>query len=144
LTEARHLVLEMNGYALTNPSATATDFTATASTSTRSTKTQRWVLNATGGTATDGGAGSGTFTISSALDGRYINSHTSLGKGVLNVETYMIADLGNNQAYTLAKENVKYLTIDISDIADITRDTPVGFQVFSVTIRSDRIFREWL
>jgi phospholipase C len=78
------------------------------------------------------------------LDGRYVKSHTFLGKGVLNAETYTIADLGNSQAYTLAKENVKYLTIDISGIADITGDTPVGFQVFSVTIRSDRIFREWL
>jgi phospholipase C len=134
----------MNGYALTNPSATATDFTATVSTSTRSAKTQRWVLNATGGTVTDGGAGSGTFTISSALDGGYVKSHTFLGKGVLNAEIYTIADLGNSQAYTVAKENVKYLTINISGIANITGDTPVGFQVFSVTIRSDRIFREWL
>jgi phospholipase C len=135
LTEGRYLVLEMNGYALTNPSATATDFTATAATSTHSAKTQRWVLHTTGGTGTDGGTGSGTFTISSALDGRYIKSHTSLGKGASNAETYTIADLGNGQGYTLVKENGKYLIIDSNGVVDITGDTPMGFQVFSVTYR---------
>ena len=97
----------MNGYALTNPSPTATDFTATAATAAHSDKHQRWVVHATGGTATDGGAGAGTFTLSSALDGRYVKSHTSLGTGVSGAETYTIADLGNGQGYTLVKENGK-------------------------------------
>lgn len=123
----------MNGYALTNPSATATDFTATKATSPHSDKHQRWVLHATGGTATDGGAGAGSFTLSSALDGRYVKSHTSLGTGPSLAETYTIADLGNGKGYTLVKENGKYLTIDADGVVDITGDTPVGFQIFSVT-----------
>jgi phospholipase C len=97
----------MNGYALTNPSPTATDFTATAATAAHSDKHQRWVVHAAGGTATDGGAGAGTFTLSSALDGRYVKSYTSLGTGVSGAETYTIADLGNGQGYTLVKENGK-------------------------------------
>jgi phospholipase C len=39
LTEGRHLVFKMNGYALTNQSSTATDFTTTA---THDDKHQRW------------------------------------------------------------------------------------------------------
>jgi phospholipase C len=133
LTEGRYLVFEMNGYALTNPSPTSTDFIATAATATHSGKHQRWVVHATGGTATDGGAGAGTFTLSSALDERYIKSHTSLGTGVSGAETYMIADLGNGQGYTLVKENGKYLTIDNTGVIDIVGTAPEGFQAFSVT-----------
>jgi phospholipase C len=133
LTEGRYLVFEMNGYALTNPSTTATDFTTTKATASHSAKTQRWVLHATGGTATEGGAGAGTFTVTSALDGRYIKSHTSLGKGVSGAETYKIADLGNGKGYTLVKENGKYLTIDSKGVIDITGTMPIGFQVYSVT-----------
>ncbi|KAN0098311.1 PLC-E protein [Hyaloscypha variabilis] len=133
LTEGRYLVFEMNGYALTNPSSTATDFTATPATSTHLDKTQRWVLHAKGGTATDGGVGAGTFMVTSALDGRYIKSHTSLGKGVSGAETYTIADLGNGLGYNLVKENGKYLTINSDGVIDITGTTPVGFQVYSVT-----------
>jgi phospholipase C len=133
LTEGRYLVFEMNGYALTNPSPSATDFIATAATATHSDKHQRWVVHATGGTATTGGAGAGTFTLSSALDGRYVKSHTSLGTGVSGAETYTIADLGNGQGYTLVKENGKYLSIDNTGVIDIVGTAPVGFQVFSVT-----------
>ncbi len=120
LTEGRYLVFEMNGYALTNPSPTATDFTATPATLTHNAKNQRWVLHATGGTATDGGVGAGTFTVTSALDGRYIKSHTS-------------ADFGNGLGYTLVKENGKYLNINSDGVIDIIGTIPVGFQVYSVT-----------
>jgi phospholipase C len=133
LTEGRYLVFEMNGYALTNPSPTATDFTATKATSKHSDKHQRWVLHATGGTATDGGAGAGMFSLSSALDGRYVKSHTSLGTGVTGAETYTIADLGGGKGYTLLKKDGKYLTIGSNGVVDVTGDTPLGFQVYSVT-----------
>lgn len=135
LTEGRYLVFEMNGFALTNPSLTATDFTATKATSGHEDKKQRWVIHQTGGTAVDGGAGGGTFTISSALDGRYAKSHTSLGTGVSGAETYTIADLGNGQGYTLVKENGKYLTIDNNGVIDII-GTPMGFYIYSVTYQS--------
>ena len=136
LTEGRYLVFEMNGYALTTPSTTASDITATAATAAHSDRHQRWVVHATGGTATDGGAGAGTFTVTSALDGRYIKSHTSLGKGVSGAETYTIADLGNGNGYTLMKENGKFLTIDKSGVLDISGTPSVGFQVYSVTYQT--------
>jgi phospholipase C len=125
----------MNGYALTNPSTNATDFTATKATPQHSDKNQRWVIHQTGGTAVEGGSGAGTFNISSALDGRYVKSHTSLGKGVSGAETYTISDLGNGQGYTLVKENGKYLTIDNNGVIDII-GTPMGFQIYSVTYQS--------
>ena len=125
----------MNGFALANPSSTASDFTATKATSGHEDKKQRWVIHKTGGTAVDGGSGVGTFTISSALDGRYVKSHTSLGKGVSGAEMYTISDLGNGQGYTLVKENGKYLTIDTNGVIDII-GTPMGFQVYSVTYQS--------
>jgi phospholipase C len=112
----------------------------TAATATHSDKHQRWVVHATGGTATDGGAGAGTFTLSSALDGRYVKSHTSLRTGVSGAETYTIADPGNGQGYTLVKENGKYLTIDKTGVIDIVGTAPVGFQVYSI-IMSDTLIQ---
>ena len=125
----------MNGYALTNPSANATDFSATKATPEHSDKKQRWVIHQTGGTAVEGGSGAGKFNISSAFDGRYVKSHTSLGKGVSGAETYTVTDLGNGQGYTLVKENGKYLTIDNNGVIDII-GMPMGFQVYSVTYQS--------
>lgn len=133
LTEGRYLVFEMNGYALTNPSSNATDFVATKATSTHNDIHHRWVVHATGGTATDGGSGAGTFKITSAVDGRYVKGHTSLGKGVTGAETYTIADLGNGLGYSLVKENGKYLSIDGKGTVNILGTTPVGWQIWSVT-----------
>jgi phospholipase C len=125
----------MNGFALTNPSSTASDFTATKATSGHEDKKQRWVIHQTGGTAMDGGSGAGIFTISSALDGRYVKSHTSFGKGVSGAETYTISNFENGQGYTLVKENGKYLTIDKNGVTDII-GTPACFQIYSVTYQS--------
>jgi phospholipase C len=126
----------MNGYALTNPSSNASDFTATKATSTHNDIRQRWVIHATGGTATDGGSGAGTFNVSSAFDGRFVKSHTSLGKGVSGAETYTIADMGNGAGYSLVKENGKYLSVDGNGTVDILETTPVGWQIWSVTYQS--------
>lgn len=135
LTEGRYLVFEMNGYALTNPGGKATDFTATKATTLHDDIHQRWIVNATGGTATIGGSGAGTFLLSSALDGRYIKSHTSLGitTSPSGAETYNITFLGNGNGYSLAKENGKYLTIDANGVIDITGTASTGFQIYSVT-----------
>ena len=135
LTEGRYLVFEMNGYALTNAGSNATDITGTLATAEHSSINQRWVVHATGGTALDGGEGSGTFFISSAVDGRYIADHTSLDKAPNGAETYMITDLGNGGGYTLVKENGKYLSIETDGTIGIY-GTPSGFSVFSVTYHS--------
>lgn len=135
LTEGRYLVFEMNGYALTNAGRNATDITGTAATADHRSINQRWVVHATGGTALDGGDGSGTFLITSAADGRYIADHTSLDKAAKGAETYTITDLGNGQGYSLAKENGKYLSIGVDGTIGIYGN-PSGFQVFSVTYQS--------
>ena len=128
-------MFESNGYALTNPGSNASNFVATKATSAHEDKKQRWVVHQTGGTAVEGGSGAGTFTISSALDGRYVKSDTSLGNGVSGAETYTITDLGNGQGYTLVIENGEYLSIDSNGVVSIT-GTQQGFQVYSVTYLS--------
>ena len=131
LTEGRYLVFEMNGYALTNAGPNVTDITGTPAKSDHSSINQRWIVHATGGTALEGGEGSGTF-ISSAVDGRYIADHTSLDKMETAAETYTITDLGNGGGHTLMKENGKYLSIRQDGTIGIY-GTPTGFKVFSVT-----------
>ena len=133
LTEGRYLVFEMNGHALTN--AGSSDIIGTEATGSHDRKSHRWVLHATGGTAISGGEGSGTFTLASAVDGRWIASHTSLSGSSSGAETYTITDLGNGKGYSLMKENGKYLSIGPDGVINIY-GTPIGFQVYSVTYQS--------
>ncbi|TVY16834.1 Phospholipase C 3 [Lachnellula arida] len=135
LTEGRYLVFEMNGYAVT-AGPNATDITGTEATSDHRGKNQRWVVHATGGTATGGGQGSGTFVLSSAADGRFLADHTSLARDRSGAETYTIADMGNGKGYSLMKENGKYLSISTNGTIDIVSGGAEGFQVFSVTYQS--------
>jgi len=134
LTEGRYLVFEMNGYALTT-GPNATDTTGTKATADHRNINQRWVIHATGGTATDGAEGSGTFLISSAADGRFLADHTSLTEDKSGAETYTISDMGNGKGYSLMKENVKYLSINSNGTIDIFGGGG-GFQIFSVTYQS--------
>jgi phospholipase C len=134
LTEGRYLVFEMNGYALTALNG-ASDVTGGLTISTHSSINQRWVLHATGGTATGGGAGVGTFVITSAVDGRYIADHTSLATLLSGAETYTIAYVAQSAGYTLQKENGKYLSINAQGVIVIT-STPAPFSAYSVTYHS--------
>ena len=134
LTEGRYLAIEMNGYALTNAGRNATDVSASKATPGHESPNQRWVVHAIGGSATDGGGGTGTFAITSALDGRYLAAHTAFSKARAHAETYSIADLGNGAGYTLGKENGKFLTVD-ADGAVVVTSKAAAFQVFSVTYR---------
>jgi phospholipase C len=124
----------MNGYALTALNG-AIDITGSLATSTHSSINQRWVLHATGGTATEGGAGVGTFVITSAVDGRYIADHTSLAKLLSGAETYTVAYTANGAGYTLQKENGKYLSINSQGVIVIT-STAAQFSAYSVTYHS--------
>jgi phospholipase C len=135
LTVGRYLVFEMNGYAVTAGS-NATDISGTKATADHRSKNQRWVVHTTGGTATDGGEGSGTFVLSSAADGRFLAGHTSLAKDKSGAETYTIADMGNGKGYSLMKENGKYLSINSNGTIDIVGDAGLGFRIFSVTYQS--------
>lgn len=134
LTDGRYLVFEMNGFALTAGS-NATDITGTKATPDHKSKSQRWVVHATGGTATGGGQGSGTFVLSSAVDGRFLASHTSLAKTRSGAENYTVTDLGGGRGYSFMKENGKYLGIGSNGTIEIA-GLAKGFQVFSVTYQS--------
>lgn len=124
----------MNGYALTALDG-ASDITGGLTTSNHSSINQRWVLHATGGTATDGGAGVGNFVITSAVDGRYIASHTSLAHSLSGAETYNIAYTADGAGYSLQKENGKYLSINSQGVIVITSQA-AQFSAYSVTYHS--------
>ncbi len=97
LTEGRYLVLEQDGHAITNLGGS--DFVLSAATDRHESKSQRWVVHATGGAPTDGGQGasSGQYVISSAVDGRYIASHTGFSHAVSGAQTYTISYLGKRK-----------------------------------------------
>jgi phospholipase C len=75
-----------------------------------------------------------TFTISSAKDGRYIGSHTSLINNDSGAEVYTIS-YAAGQGYALKKENGKYLTVDETGTVQIT-STVTYFEVFSAIYSS--------
>jgi len=133
LTEGRYLVFEMNGFALTNPGFNNSSLVGTLATPTHNDKRQRWVVHATGGTAVEGGAGAGMFTVNSALDGRYVHASNALAKSGDGAEVWTIADLGNGLGYTLSTETGGHLTINQFGIVGTSESSPVGFQIYSVT-----------
>lgn len=124
LTEGRYLVFELSGYAITNTGKPAKDITASRSTLRREDISQRWIVHS----LADGG---NVFTISSAVDGRYIGSHTGLIDSSSGAESYTV-DFLAGKGYSLKKENGKFVTIDgmgnIQIIGEVTY-----FQAFSVT-----------
>lgn len=104
LTEGRWLVFEQGGYVTTNTGSGASDITLTTATANHEIRTHRWVIHAQGGAPTDGGQiNYGTYFLASAVDGRYLASHTSLSKSVNGAETYKISFLGNGRGYSLQK-----------------------------------------
>ena len=128
LTEGRFLVFESNGKAL---AAVDNMLSATAVTATHNDIAQRWVLHV------QGEADSNIFTISSAVDGRYIASDASLTSDASKAATITISDLGNGQGYYLAYET-GVLAMDSSGkmATSAAADETTGFAVYSVTYHS--------
>jgi len=124
LTEGRFLTFELGGYALTNGGGDG--FTATKVSAGHGDVAQWWVVHALD--VDDAGS---TFNISSAKDGRYIGSHTSLVNYVTGAEIYNIG-FAAGQGYSLQKENGDYVTVDGNGEVQITNKV-VYFGVFSVT-----------
>ncbi|CAG8959840.1 hypothetical protein HYFRA_00001749 [Hymenoscyphus fraxineus] len=124
LTEGRYLVFELNGYAITNTGKPFTDFTASKATSKHDDISHRWVFH----TLQDGGT---TFTISSAVDGRYIGSHTGLVDSSARAEKYTVS-FAVGKGYSFRKENGKYVTIDATGSVQITSEAAY-FRALSVT-----------
>lgn len=132
LTEGRYLVLEKGGSALTN-SGKRDHLTVTPATPKHEAKSQRWVIHYTADPESE------IFTISSALDGRWLGA-----RGVLldsdqarDAEPVRITFLGNGLGYALQYVNGnQYIDVDHIGhlkIATQHRLPDWGFKVFSVT-----------
>ncbi|KAH8814853.1 phosphoesterase family-domain-containing protein [Xylogone sp. PMI_703] len=128
LTEGRYIVFELGGYALTNTGKPSNDFTATKATDAHESINQRWIVHSLVDT---GSQTANTFTISSALDGRWFASHTSLSTSSKGAEVYTI-DYIASKGYSLQKQNGKYLTIDSKGTVQIT-SVKTYFSAYSVT-----------
>ncbi|CEO59130.1 Putative Phospholipase C [Penicillium brasilianum] len=132
LTEGRYLVAEKGGSALTN-SGKRNYVTVTPATEKHESKHQRWVIHYTSDPESE------IFTISSALDGRWLGA-----RGVLldshqasDAEPVRITFLGNGLGYAVQYVNGnQYIDVDRVGrlkIATGKRVPDWGFKLFSVT-----------
>jgi phospholipase C len=124
LTEGRYVVLEMNGYALTNTGGNATDFSASPTTSDHSDLSQRWVFHAQE-------VGGDTFTAASAVDGKYISSDIPGSNESDGLEVFTVSFQASS-GYALRQENGTYVAIDGSGAVGSV-DAISYFKAFSVT-----------
>ncbi|KAJ5578571.1 phosphoesterase family-domain-containing protein [Penicillium hispanicum] len=132
LTEGRYLVLEKGGVALTNK-VYRNQLTVTPATENHEAKAQRWVIHYTEDEE------SGIFTLSSALDGRWLGPRGMLLNSDQpdDAEQVRIIFLGNGLGYTLQYANSgQYIDIDHNGalrLIHIDNGPDVGYQVYSVT-----------
>ena len=125
LTEGRYLTFESNGQALTNSQTSDNSgLSATEASADHEDISQRWVLHA----LTEEGT---TFTISSAVDGRYISKNSTLSSSSDDAESFNVAYV-SSRSYTLQTSDDLYLNID-SEGSVSYDSTPGTYQVFSVT-----------
>ncbi len=128
MTEGRSIVIEANGFALTNPNTTAKQFTATPATANHESILQRWVVSQISREST-------FFNISSAVNsstnGHWISQHSSLSNSVTGAETYNITYVGQEQYY-LVKENGDYLGIKTDGTLSFT-NKPTAFNIYAVS-----------
>lgn len=124
LTEGRYLTFEASGFALTNPGPKATQANTTKSTSSHSAAAQHWIIHET---AID----SRMYTISSAVDGRYIGAQMTLvdqSEALVHNITY----LGGGKGYSLLNSHGKYITIDNKGNV-VMAGAGQSFSIYSVT-----------
>ncbi|KAI1608770.1 non-hemolytic phospholipase C precursor [Exophiala viscosa] len=124
LTEGRFLTFEASGYALTNLGAKCATYNATKAVASHDGTGQRWVIHET---ATD----SRLYTISSAVDGRYIGPHLSL-VSQKDALVHSITYLGGGKGYEVLNANGKYITIDTNGTV-VMATSGEGFTIYSVT-----------
>ncbi len=127
LTEGRYLVLEKSDFALTNTGKDAR-LSVSAATDDHQPKSQRWVVHYTGDPESD------IFTISSALDGRWLGSDAKLvnqSSQAAQVKIEFVA----SQGYTLQYVDGPYLdvTSDGSLTLSGSQKSANGYKLFSVT-----------
>ncbi|CAI7566686.1 unnamed protein product [Penicillium bialowiezense] len=134
LTEGRYLVFEKDGQAITNTGKGTTLATSRA-TSQHNAKSQRWVIHY------NRDEESQVFTISSALDGRWIGSNGSLlpKEQGSNAAQVRLSFLGPSLGYTLQfVERQQYIDIDgqgVLSVRDSQSGSTSGYKIFSVSYR---------
>ena len=124
LTEGRYLVFEAQGKALAR---VGNKLSATKATEKHDDIRQRWVLHQQG----DGD--SSIFKISSAGDGRYIASDSTLTDSEDKAAEISISDLGNGKGYSLAFESGQSLR---GRSPQLTDSDSQAYQIYSVTYHS--------
>lgn len=118
LTEGRYVVLEMNGYALTDSHGT---LTATKATSQHNSKAQRFVMYQS----------DDQFSIKGVPSGKYITgSGSSKLSSQKSAGSFTITDVGNGSGYTV-QTGGKYLSISGGKVT--TSSSPQNFMLYSVT-----------
>ncbi|OJJ51727.1 hypothetical protein ASPZODRAFT_108681 [Penicilliopsis zonata CBS 506.65] len=127
LTEGRYLVFEIDGYALAaeEESKSSNDkVTVTAATSTHEGLAQRWVLHVEE-------TGTTHFTISSALDGRYIGAEGKLVTDANDAVLFDIAYIGGGKYTITVVSSGKHLYANKNGVS--FNGQVVSFDVYSVT-----------
>lgn len=128
LTEGRYLVLEKSGEALTNQ-AGSDSLTVSSATESHNAKSQRWVIHYTEDEESE------IFTISSALDGRWLGPHGTM-VDIKHAEPVRVAFLGNGNGHTLQYvSNGEYIDVDSQGNLQINAQhcPSTGYIVFSVS-----------
>lgn len=132
LTEGRYLVAEKGGSALTN-SGKRNYVTVSRATEDHESINQRWVIHYTEDEESE------IFTISSALDGRWLGAHGALldKDQASHAEPVRITFLGNGLGYAVQYVNgnqfIDVGTLGQLNIANHHRFPDQGFKLFSVT-----------
>lgn len=131
LTEGRHLVFEKAGFALTN-NGKASHVTFTPATADHSSPNQRWVIHYSSGEESQ------IFTISSALDGKWLGKGGALlpAKDSAQAVPVKLTFLGNGKGYTLQLVG-GHGEIDIRENDGVSVNSALGsadgFKIWSVT-----------
>lgn len=130
LTEGRYLVLEKSGSALTN-NARRGSLSATSARALHDSKSQRWVIHYTADEESE------IFTVSSALDGRWLGPSGTLVDRSANAAPVRISFLGNGHGYTLQYVSTgQYIDIGPQGnfkMQSAQQKLSQGFNVFSVS-----------
>ncbi|OCK82157.1 putative non-hemolytic phospholipase C precursor [Lepidopterella palustris CBS 459.81] len=122
LTEGRYLVFEAFGFAVTN---TGSMIGASKATPKHDAKSQRWIIHQTE-------PGSHKFTVSSAVDGKYIGDGLNLVSGAGSAQVLTFKDMGNGKGYSVKTADGKYVGLSTDGKCGLNA-SPIGFEVFSVT-----------
>jgi phospholipase C len=127
LTEGRYIVLELAGYALANPGNSTTGLAASKAVGSHNDIRQRWIVHS----QVEGG---NKFTISSAVDARYLAPDSGLVSDVNQAGDFIIT-FKTSEGYSLQNEDGNYVSIGSSGSVLLT-DQATYFKAFSVTYPS--------